>query len=238
LLKFLHGVDAYDRHRGVAYLLKKHCAAPATILDVGGEVALSANHIGQFITGYKITTANTRSTTDIVYGGFELPFEDNSFDAVITIDTLEHVPPKNREFWLRELFRVARKTVVIAGPFASEYNDEADRYLCDLHMKLHHKPHQLHEHVENGCPTIDSINAIGAIAGQFTLSPDGVLFEGDTRAWKKDYETMFRLDKTPRLLKPFLKVLFAAWTMRRVKSMNLLSEPGLYSHRFYAAFTR
>jgi len=52
----------------------------------------------------------------VVGDGCRLPFKDNSFDIVISVDSLEHVPgPKKPEYCL-ELKRVAKNYIIIHCP--------------------------------------------------------------------------------------------------------------------------
>ncbi len=49
--------------------------------------------------------------------GRSLQFADQSFDFVVSCDTLEHVPAADRPAFWRELLRVARCGVLLAAPF-------------------------------------------------------------------------------------------------------------------------
>src|SRR5215217_3452574 len=50
----------------------------------------------------------------------DLPFEDKSFDAVVALDLLEHVPPDDRAKALAELVRVTRTRLIVACPTGAE----------------------------------------------------------------------------------------------------------------------
>ena len=65
-----------------------------TVLDVGG--------IGRFKEDYEVTDANIRKGID----GCDLPYEDNSFDAVISHATIEHCA--DYIAFLNEAVRVAK----------------------------------------------------------------------------------------------------------------------------------
>jgi ubiquinone/menaquinone biosynthesis C-methylase UbiE len=49
----------------------------------------------------------------VVITGEQLPFKNEQFDFVISVDTLEHIPKDKREKFLLELKRVSRKIVLI-----------------------------------------------------------------------------------------------------------------------------
>jgi SAM-dependent methyltransferase len=57
---------------------------------------------------------NPRLTALDVYDGETLPYPDDRFDIVTTIDVIEHVPDYQR--FLAELVRVARRAVIVSTP--------------------------------------------------------------------------------------------------------------------------
>jgi SAM-dependent methyltransferase len=92
-----------------------------------------------------------------------LPFEDRSFDAVVALDLLEHIPPEDRDRALAELSRVTRRRLVVGGPTGEEAL-AADRRLFDV---LRRRPGWLAEHLEMGFPTREQLVA--------ALEPRGAL---------------------------------------------------------------
>ncbi len=58
------------------------------------------------------------------YDGYHLPFKDNEFDVIVSIDVLEHV--ERYDEFLRELARVAKKAIVINTPNRRTANTNAD----------------------------------------------------------------------------------------------------------------
>lgn len=60
----------------------------------------------------------------------ELPFSEGEFDVVLTTDMLEHLPDTVEPVVLDQLFRVAKKWVVIAVPFREELLEATTRCLA------------------------------------------------------------------------------------------------------------
>jgi len=96
-LKSLHPVTAV-LHWKIMDILKGYDIK--TVLDVGGIGKLDK------LTQYHITNANIEFGVD----GCALPFEDNSFDATVSVATLEHVI--DPLVFLQESYRVAKKVSV------------------------------------------------------------------------------------------------------------------------------
>jgi hypothetical protein len=89
----------------------------------------------------------------VLGNGAALPFADASFDAVTAFDTLEHVPPRVREAFVRECRRVARRYVAIVGPYEHRRGREAERILqLFLKAKLGVEHRYLEEHRHHGLP--------------------------------------------------------------------------------------
>jgi SAM-dependent methyltransferase len=72
---------------------------------------------------------SARSDTDFVEGSvFNLPFRDQSFDAVCLFDVLEHLPKGSEEMALREIWRVlkANGKLYFSTPHASPIHAPLD----------------------------------------------------------------------------------------------------------------
>lgn len=109
--KYFLPPDVFIRH----WLIAREINKGDSLLDVGG----SLGELRKFITKLVITTTDVVEGADVIYSGEKLPFENDSFDYVASIDTLEHIPPKKRLDFVSELVRVAKQKVVIIAPFAS-----------------------------------------------------------------------------------------------------------------------
>ncbi|OGY16728.1 MAG: hypothetical protein A2784_04555 [Candidatus Chisholmbacteria bacterium RIFCSPHIGHO2_01_FULL_48_12] len=135
--------DVYSRHKRMAELIN----ARGTILDVGG----SLKELRHFVT-HPITTVDVIGG-DVIYQGNNLPFKDNSFDIVVSLDTIEHVPLKNRLQFIAESLRVSKKQVIIAAPMGTLAHQQVERDLA----KLHPEDRYLQEHIKYGLPTLADI---------------------------------------------------------------------------------
>ena len=68
------------------------------------------------------------SRPDFFYDGYRLPFEDGSFDTVISIQVLEHTPHPRR--LIVEMARVLKKggALILAAPFSFRLHEEPHDY--------------------------------------------------------------------------------------------------------------
>ena len=159
--------DQYQRYRLASDLLDGlRCnGEPHTVLDVGGRTAL----LRSFLDSDRITLVDLEPSGEdrLVLGdGCALPFRDASFDVVAAFDTLEHVPPRARMSFIRDCARVARKWVLLAGPYDAPRIVRAEKLLADfIENKLgtHHR--YLDEHLENGLPSREETERILEQAG-------------------------------------------------------------------------
>jgi len=165
--KYISGFDTFIRHRLVAALACKF--NPRTILDVGGEGMLKL-----FLPRVQITTANVKSA-DISYSGDKLPLNDNSFDLVVSLDTIEHLPKNKRMNFLRELYRVSRKGFIFCAPFGTPEHLAYEKKILDSGVLSGDSHAYLAEHVKYGLPTPAEVSEM---ARQFSAQ---VFYQGDFR---------------------------------------------------------
>jgi hypothetical protein len=99
--------------------------------------------------------------TYVVGDATNMPFEDNTFDTVISTDVLEHIPPDKKDDFVKECIRVAKSYIIIAAPFDTEGVDEAERATDDFNRALFGASQQwLEEHFANGKPNLKRVQAI------------------------------------------------------------------------------
>jgi hypothetical protein len=155
------------RHAAVAALVEE--VASATLLDVGS----GSGGIAAWVHGNRSVTCVDQSFDD--YGAQDetaapagvrrvradarhLPFADRSFDLVVAVDLMEHVPPADRAQVVEELLRVSRRRLILACPTGRRAL-AADQRLW-LHLTDRGQDLQgtwLAEHVRNGFPDRDEL---------------------------------------------------------------------------------
>ncbi len=110
-----------EHYRALVRFVNQH--AGDTILDLGcgyGAYSLALKSDGRKCVGcdinLKYLTKASSSGLPVVAVDTVLPFPDRSFDTVILLEVIEHVP--ELENILKEAFRVARRNVLITVPNA------------------------------------------------------------------------------------------------------------------------
>ena len=145
--------DRTSRHILAATLISSTIPAGATILDVGGGESL----LDRYLEGYSVLPVDISSGggVRVVASGAAIPFRDDSFPAVVGLDLLEHVPAELRASVIAEMSRVAQQLLLLAGPFAGQAVEAAERQLRGVALALWDQNHSwLQEHLEMGLPDL------------------------------------------------------------------------------------
>lgn len=142
--------DVFIRHKFSSRFLRGY----RSVLDVGG----SLREIKKFVKVDKFKTADIQKGADILFDGTKLPLKDNSFEVVISLDTLEHIKKNNRKDFTKELLRVAEKKVILAAPLGTKKHIAFEKNLIKK-LKAEKKkiPNYLKEHIVNGLPVLEEI---------------------------------------------------------------------------------
>lgn len=111
-----------DLDRFISYFYQINLARetePETILEIGKGNGTVSDYLKKL--NYKVTTCDFDENLkpDYVADVRKLPFPDNSFDAVLAYEVLEHLPFEDFEKALGELKRVSKKNVLISLPYRS-----------------------------------------------------------------------------------------------------------------------
>ncbi len=72
----------------------------------------------------------------IRYSGRIIPFKEDSFDAVICVDSLEHMSANSRIPLVKQALKIARKKVVLLFPFRSPENIKFEKEYRKLPLKV------------------------------------------------------------------------------------------------------
>jgi len=195
---FFH-YDTYERHKVVSTLFRNLYIN--NMLDVGGRSGI----LRKFVQA-EIITLNIDLSSDIQADGTVMPFIDNCFSAVITLDTIEHIPKDIRISFLKECLRVTNCFLLVAAPFGSNKHKEYEKKLNKLYINLTGKVHQyLDEHIKNGIPSKKEINKW---IRELELSKSQVYFAGDYIWQCKNFEKIV-LNKKQKGCFSYIKLLYA-----------------------------
>ncbi len=152
--------DRYSRYGAIVRALRATLGdGPLRVLDVGD----GAGYLSAFDPGVEAVSVDLAPTADPLPGtvrltadGTRLPFPDASFDAVVSSDALEHVPPSLRDGFLGELARVSRDLVLLAAPFDTPGVAGAEELVRRFVLLVTGSAQeQLDEHRDHGLPGVD-----------------------------------------------------------------------------------
>jgi hypothetical protein len=169
--------DQYQRYQVTAELLAGFkVPAGAAVLEVGG----GPGPLESFLPEYEVFVSDISGAAHdrfLLASGDALPFADETFAAVVTLDTLEHVPPSIRAPFLSELLRVSTDLVVLSAPFASPELEVAEEALNEfIRARFQGDFPTLDEHADNGLPKLDATIAALSRNGFSTATlPSGYL---------------------------------------------------------------
>ncbi|MFC8192698.1 class I SAM-dependent methyltransferase [Cellulomonas sp. NPDC057328] len=169
--------DQYQRYATAARVVDALGGSHGrTMLDVGG----GPGFLELFFPGAQVAVVDRYGTHEgnfVVADGAQLPFADASFDIVLTLDTLEHIPAQYREAFLAECHRVARDYVVLSAPHATEGVELAEQALqAFVTARFGEVFGTLQEHIDNGLPRIEeTVAALAADDWAVGVLPSGYL---------------------------------------------------------------
>jgi hypothetical protein len=137
-------------------------AARASLIEVGSGARGLASIIDDSFVGLdvRIDGEPAPSMYPFSYDGGRIPFKTGSFHTVVSMDTLEHVPPANRIDFLHELMRVSATRVILGFPSHGGTND-SEQLMRSLFQRMDMAPPAwLDEHDELGLPLARDVEAI------------------------------------------------------------------------------
>lgn len=223
-------IDQYQRYRLVADVAGRLRRGGRTlrVLDIGGRTGL----LRRFLPEDEVIAVDREgieAPRNLVLGdGAALPFADRSFDLVCGFDTLEHVPPTDRDGFVDECLRVSGAHVALIGPWAGSRVAGAERELRSFlleKLKLEHR--YLEEHHEHGLPSRRRVTARMEAAGAEVVA----LGQGNLQRWLALMCLEIYLEADPDL-RPFAPGLYEFYNAALYASDN---RPPVYRHLLLAA---
>lgn len=144
--------------------IKPHLTAPAlgSLIEVGSGARGLASVLDSSFVGIdvRIDGRPAPSMYPFSYDGGRVPFKSSAFHTVVSMDTLEHVPPRNRGDFIQELLRIAACQVILGFPTDSG-KPKGEDFMRTLFLKLGlGEPTWLTEHDEFGLPPARDVEAI------------------------------------------------------------------------------
>lgn len=106
------------------------------VLDFGCCIMLTSKYIASkkkiLLTGIDFIDYKKSSDGNVKYvkyKGGKLPFKDNQFDVVVTLFVLHHT--NDPEFYLKELIRVTKKTILICeDTYTNKFEASVTKLIC------------------------------------------------------------------------------------------------------------
>lgn len=147
--------DQFIRYHFISQAVRQFQRMPAekfNVLDIGG----APGRLVDFLPDHEVFVLDPKGCDipESIQGGFgDLPAFPKKFDFVLAIDTLEHIPPDQREHFLEKALALTEQALILAGPFESDSVRNCEASLRRiLHDRLGMENEFLNEHHTYGLP--------------------------------------------------------------------------------------
>ncbi|MBI2009621.1 MAG: class I SAM-dependent methyltransferase [Candidatus Chisholmbacteria bacterium] len=142
------------RYLPIVNMIKSLPIKNPTILEVGSGSLGIGPYLNKPFTAVDLDFSGPqwKKAKKIIASATKLPFPDNHFDVVLSVDMLEHLKPEDRNQAVTEMLRVAKTTSIIALP-VGKLAAAQDKHLDSLYQKkFGHQFPFLKEQVNYGLP--------------------------------------------------------------------------------------
>lgn len=189
--------DHFQRYAAATHLLTALEMDAPRVLEVGAN---RQRLLGQFLPEASFLYTDLRAEGDeqdfVVADATQLPFADRSFDAVVSLDVLEHIPAELRGRAVAEMARVADRMVVIGCPPNEPWVREAELDANSRWHELYGEDYVwLQEHKEFGLVDSAEVEGIFSAAGLHILR----FGQGNAQLWASLMGSHFLKVKFPEL---------------------------------------
>jgi hypothetical protein len=153
--------DRFSRYYPVIkYLRSKYGASQINILEVGcGDYSMG------LYDGYKVDGLDIRPTENLVFlndfiqGSItDSKIPSSSYDIVVCVDVLEHIPPKSRGTAIKEMLRLARKEVILVYPEGAEALENDKLLYKHYRARISSRHIWFQEHLDFGLPEDEEVS--------------------------------------------------------------------------------
>jgi len=160
--------DQYGRYLRVSEIINELAARKKqnkfSILDVGGYNGSLHRFFSAEQAEITVLDIYDSDQPNYVKGsGTKMPFQDASFDYVVSFEVFEHIPRVERKKFITESLRVTKGPVLLTAPFAGEDNEVlfSEELVNSLWKGIHGKNHQwLEEHIMYKTPKLRELESI------------------------------------------------------------------------------
>ncbi|MEO7066645.1 MAG: methyltransferase domain-containing protein [Rhodanobacter sp.] len=173
--------DHYQRYAAATALVRALEMPRSTVLEVGANrQRLLADFLTDSTLIFSDLFAQLGSDDFVQADASALPFENAKFDVVVSLDVLEHMPPRLRATAAVEMARVAARMLVISCPTDNPWVHAAEQAANGVWRDYFDKDYPwLEEHKEFGLVEGDAIEHALLDAGCKVLR----FGQGDTALW-------------------------------------------------------
>ncbi len=189
--------DHYQRYGAAAHLLNALDLQAPRVLEVGAN---RQRLLGQFLPEASFLYTDLHAEGDekdfIIADATALPFPAQGFDAVVSLDVLEHIPAPLRTLAAAEMARVAERAVIVGFPPEQEWVKDAELDANSRWFELFGEDYVwLQEHKEFGLVNTAEIVATFEAAGLTVLR----FGQGNAELWASLMGAHFIKVKYPEL---------------------------------------